>query len=32
MAKNFALYDKVVGFKLDDVSKNKPTEFEIFFI
>ena len=31
MAKNFTLYDNVVGFKLDDESKNKPTVFEIFF-
>lgn len=29
--RNFAFYDNVVGYKLDDESINKPTEFEIFF-
>ena len=29
--RNFAFYDKVIGYKLDDDSINKPSEFEIFF-
>ena len=31
MERTFAIYDNIVGFKLDDTSVNKPTEFEIFF-